>query len=68
MKNPKLKIKKKAIKVGIKRFKGLVDDLVHACLMDIKPYLVADFIQLLKKEDIIYVKKNKKKNKTKRKK
>lgn len=66
MKHPKLKIKKRAIKVGIRRLKGLIKDTIHAGLQDIEPYLVSDIIQLLKKEDIIYVKKNTKKNKKKK--
>lgn len=67
MKHPQLKLRKKVIKVGVKRFKGLVKDVVHDCLMDIEWYLVEDIIKLLKKEGIIYVQKASKKNKKKNK-
>jgi hypothetical protein len=68
MKNPKLKLKKKIRTIGVKRLKSLVRAEVHACLLDIEWYIVDDIMKLLKKEGIIYVKKDKKKNKKKSKK
>lgn len=65
MKTPYLKIKKKVKLSGIKRLKSLIREDVHACLKDIEPYIVNDFIRRLKKEGIIYVKKDSKKNKKK---
>ena len=70
MKHPKFKIKiRKRVRIsGIKRLKTLIREDVHFCLRDIEPYIVNDIIQRLKKEGIIYVQKNKKKNTTKKKK
>jgi len=69
MKNPKLKLKiRKNRTSGVKRLRNLIREDVHYCLLDIEPYIVSDIMRRLKKEGIIYVKKNKKKNKKKKKK
>ena len=58
-----LKIKKKVRLSGIKRLKNLIRDDVHSCLKDIVPYLVTDILRRLKKEGILYAKKQKKNTK-----
>lgn len=70
MKHPKLKLKvRKKVRIsGIKRLRNLIREDVHYSLLDIEPYIVNDIMRRLKKEGIIYVKKNKKKNSSKKKK
>lgn len=67
MKVTKLRIRKKVRIVGIKRLKKNIDEIVHNCLIDIKPYIVKDIMIMLKKQGIIYEKKQKKDSKTKKK-
>lgn len=65
MKHPELRRNKKVRLKDIKRTRYDINELVQACLDDIRPYLVKDIIVYLKKRGVLYAKKNKKKNKKK---
>lgn len=67
MKTPKLKIRKKVRISSIKRLKSFIKEDVSDNFLDILPYIVNDIMRRLKKEGIIYVKKDKKKNNKKKK-
>lgn len=67
MKNPQLRIKKKAKIKALRKLKMAVSEVVHNCLIDIQPYITNDIMKVLKKQGMIYAKKQKKNYKTKKK-
>ncbi len=68
MKNPKLKLRRKAQLRDVRKIKKELTDIVDDCLKDIRWYIVDDLISYLKKKGIVYAQKDKKKNSKKKKK
>ena len=66
MKNPKLRLRKKARITGARKVKQDIKEIVHGCLLDIEWYIVDDIMHYLKKRGIVYAEKQKKNNKTKK--
>jgi len=60
MKHPKLRIRKKARLKELRKFKQDINEIVKDCLDDIRPYLVIDVMNYLKKRGILYAKKDQK--------
>ena len=61
MKSIKFKINKKKKITQTKKFKQELNEILIDCFDDIRPYILKDILNLLKKKRIIYVPKRKKK-------
>jgi len=66
MKTTKLRLKRKEKLTGVRKVTQEINEIVKACLDDIRPYLVNDLKKYLKKQGIIYAKKSKKNRKEKK--